>query len=122
MLTLTYGYEKPQLDDTGDLFFPAMERNIQRLNDHSHNGVDSVFIPPVSQSISHLNWTALSGFVNTYKQTIIMPGTLLYAGTIIQLRDVNGNVVNNRIDAATSNTYIVYTNDNTQDLIAYYGA
>ena len=29
MLTLTYGYKKPQLDDTGDDFFPAVEADIQ---------------------------------------------------------------------------------------------
>lgn len=122
MQTLSYGYSKPQNDDTGDVFFPALAANIQQLNDHIHDGVTSALIPTITQSIAHASWNAVSGFVGMYKQTVTLPTPLLYAGLIIQLRDVNGNIVNNRIDAASSNTYVVYTNDNTQDLNAEYGS
>lgn len=44
MITLSYGFEKPVNGDTGDVFFPALERDIQRLNDHTHDGVNSPFI------------------------------------------------------------------------------
>lgn len=50
MDVLSYGYKKPQDGDTGDVFFPAIEDNIQRVNDHTHDGVNSAFIASQSPS------------------------------------------------------------------------
>jgi len=46
--TLSNGYFVPEDGDFGDVWFDAIEANIQRVNDHSHNGVDSARIPSVS--------------------------------------------------------------------------
>ena len=48
MNTLSNGYFVPEDGDFGDVWFDAIEANIQRVNDHSHNGVDSSRIPSVS--------------------------------------------------------------------------
>lgn len=63
MITLSYGYEKPQNGDTGDVFFPALERDIQRLNDHTHDGVNSPFISA----------QAPSSMVNFFSPALIGP-------------------------------------------------
>lgn len=122
MQTLSYGYKKPQTDDTGNVFFPAMELNIQMLNDHTHDGVTSARLATTSQAISHTDWAAEAGFTDLYAQTVTLPAGFLYANILIQLKDSAGNLVNNRIDAAASGTYKVFTNDSAQDLIAEYGA
>lgn len=50
MEILSYGYKKPVNGDTGDVFFPALEENIQKQNDHTHDGVNSAFIASQSPS------------------------------------------------------------------------
>jgi len=39
--TLTNFYILPDTGDLGTVWFPALESNIQQLNDHTHNGVNS---------------------------------------------------------------------------------
>ena len=120
MLTIAYGYQQPQDEDTGDVVFPALNANIAQVANHLHDGVTSALIPTTAQAILSAGWGAVGGFNNWYSQTITLPGALLYANILIQLRDSSGNLVNNRIDSATATTYVVYTNDNTQVLTAEY--
>lgn len=53
MVILSNGYKLPETGDFGDIWFPALEDNIQRTNDHTHNGTDS-------NKLSSLN---IAGFV-----------------------------------------------------------
>ena len=48
MITLSNGYVVPEDGDFGDIWFDILENNIQRINDHTHNGVDSSPISSVS--------------------------------------------------------------------------
>jgi hypothetical protein len=41
MITLTFGVLKPENGDKGSVFFPALEDNLQQLNDHDHDGLNS---------------------------------------------------------------------------------
>lgn len=59
MIILSNGYKLPETGDFGDVWFPALEDNIQRLNDHTHNGTDSEKI--LSTSVTGVNQTVLSG-------------------------------------------------------------
>ena len=59
MIILTNGYKLPETGDFGDVWFPAIEDNIQRLNDHTHDGTNSEKLP--ATSISAINQTVLSG-------------------------------------------------------------
>jgi hypothetical protein len=121
--TLQYGWQQPQNGDGGALFFPAMNANITQLASHIHDGVTSALVPTITQAISSANWVANGSAVNSYKQTITLPtspAALLFASTLIELRDSSGNKVYNQIDGASTTTYVVYTNDNTQNLTAYY--
>lgn len=122
MLTLTYGYKKPQLDDTGDVFFPAMEANIQQLNDHTHDGATSAIIPTASAVVAHAGWVA-AGLTTPglYTQVITLPTGRAYDTTQFTVRDSAGNVTNNQITKASASTYNIFTNDNTQDLLVQYG-
>lgn len=125
MQTLSYGYKKPVNPDTGDTWFPAMEANIQQLNDHNHDGTNSAFIAtqpsqlPTTQAVSSVNWGATLGG-GLYRQLITMPGTLTFDTKVITMRTSAGIIVYAQIEKVSSNTFYVYTNDNTQNFVAYY--
>lgn len=124
MQTLSKGFKKPQTGDKGSVFFPALEDNIQQLNDHSHNGSNSQLLTAsastaVTQSISSASWSHQGG--GTYRQTVTMPGVITFDTHAIELR----NSATNRklfldVEKVTSNTYYVYVNDNTLNLTALY--
>jgi len=41
MQILSNGYKRPETGDLGDVWFPALEDNITRLNSHNHDGSNS---------------------------------------------------------------------------------
>jgi len=41
MITLSNGYRLPETGDFGNEWFPSLEFNIERLNDHNHDGLSS---------------------------------------------------------------------------------
>lgn len=120
--TTSYGYTKPQTDDTGDVFFPAMATNIQQLNDHTHAGVDSAILPAKTQSISSGSWVAVSGQTGTYSQTVTMTTGWTYDAVSMEFRLSTGEVIYPTVTRAGSGSYVVYINDNTQNLTAIYSS
>lgn len=125
MLTLSYGFKKPQSGDAGSLWFPALEDNFQNLNDHSHDGVDSAklataALDATTQAISSASWSATSG--GTYRQQVTLPGGLQYDDISITVRNSSsGDVYHLSIEKIDSTNYYVYINDNTISLTAMYG-
>lgn len=124
MLTLTYGYKKPQTNDRGNVFFTPLETNIQQLNDHFHNGVDSALIPVASltkssASILAVSWGATSG--GRYRQEVTLPAGFTYANTTIRFVTAAGNMAYLTVElGSAANKYYVYVNDNTLALTALY--
>lgn len=124
MLTLTYGYKKPQTNDRGNVFFTPLENNIQQLNDHFHNGVDSALIPvssltKSSASILAASWVVTSG--GRYRQEVTLPAGFTYANTQIKFTTAAGNVAFLTLElGSAANKYYVYVNDNTLALTALY--
>ena len=124
MLTLTYGYKLPQTNDKGPIVFPAMEFNIQRLNDHDHDGVDSVKIPSssvlqVKQTVLAAGWVATSG--GTYRVLVTIPPLLSYDDIFPKIKDnTTGHVLFLSIEKVSNTQMYVYSNDNTLDLAVYY--
>lgn len=111
MQTLSYGYKKPANPDTGDLWFPALELDIQMLNDHTHNGVDSAPLATSQQSALAANWVATSG--GTYRQLMTMPTGLLYDSSQIWVRRSTGEQAYPTVEKVSSTTFYIYTNDNS---------
>ncbi len=122
--TLSYGYVKPQTGDKGSVFFPALEDNIDRLNDHNHNGTNSTrlsatSIDAVSQNISSASWASQGG--GMYRQTVTMSAGVTFDTHAIQFRNSStGEIMYLQAVKVTSTTYYVYINDNTIDLKAVY--
>lgn len=122
MLTLSYGFKKPQTRDTGTILFTALEDNLQQLNDHSHNGVDSARLTAAAvvastQTIAAGSWVATSQ--GNYRQLVTLSG-LSYDEINIGMRNSSGHIVAAQIEKVSSSTYYVYTNDNATDFTAVY--
>ncbi len=120
MITLSHGYKKPANPDTGDEFFPAMEENIQLLNDHTHDGTDGALIALVTVNILAGNWVAAPIGGGTYRQLVTLPSNRLYDSTDIFMRLSTGEVVYPKIEKNAANSYYVYTNDNSKTYVAFY--
>lgn len=120
MITLSFGFEKPQTGDKGSSFFPALEADIQQLNDHTHDGVNShkltaLSFTGVSQDVTAVGWSATSG--GTYRQTVTTPSNITFDDYGMEFIITNGSDIGARfyptVVKITNTTYYVYTNDNT---------
>lgn len=124
MLTLSYGYKQPETGDKGSIWFPALEFDINRLNLHSHNGLDSVKLSSSSvvatvQIVSAAGWVSQGG--GTYKQTVTCPAGITVDDYEIATWDnVAGNKLYLTIAKVTANTFDVSINDNTVNLRVKY--
>lgn len=124
MLTLTYGYKKPQSNDKGPIVFPAMEANIQQLNDHNHDGANSSKLPAKSivgeeDTIDSASWVSVGN--GLYRQLVTVLAGYDYDLTPMSFRLQNGDYVYPSVERVDSTQYYVYTNDNTQDYLVVYG-
>lgn len=120
MQTLSYGYKKPQNPDTGDVFFPAMEFNIQQLNDHDHDGVNSAPLATQTGNVVSVLWVAAPIGGGMYRQSITMPTGLTYDGSDIWFRLSTGEFVYPSVERIDATHFYVYTNDNTIAYVAYF--
>jgi hypothetical protein len=119
MLTLSYGFKKPQTNDKGPVVFPALEANWQQVNDHTHNGVNSAHIASgditkTTQTILAAGWNDLGG--GNYSQTKTLPGSLQYDDVSLSFKDNAGNIIYPSVVKASATNYTVFVNDNTLDL------
>ena len=128
MLTLSYGYYKMETGDRGAVWFPAIEDNFQRLNDHTHNGTDSALIPPSSivktafkTVISGASWGVDLGG-STYRQTITVPaGVAEINNYLVQFYvTATGERVFLEVVRVSATTYYVYSNLSTLAVTALY--
>lgn len=112
LTTLSKGYKKPSDPCYGDVFYPAMEDNIQQMNDHTHNGTDGALIASTTQSVSAGSWGSDLGG-GTYRQLITMTSPFVYDSTRIEVRRSTGEMAYPTIEKVSSNTFYIYTNDNS---------
>jgi len=118
-LTLSFGYIKPEDGDTGASWFDVLEFDIQRVNDHIHDGVSSSLLPPSSITAAVLNFATADWGAPTlglYTQTKTIPGALTYDNSLKEARLANGDVVYASLIKASATSITVETNDNTQDI------
>jgi len=116
MITLSFGFKKPETGDTGPIVFPALEGNIQQLNDHTHNGTNSAKIPsssltPLQESVASGSWALVADGI--YSQTITLPAALSYDTTVFTVRLPSGDLVYPNIEKVSSTQYDIFTNDSS---------
>jgi len=123
MQTLSNGYQKPETGDRGNVFFPALEGNIQRVNDHTHDGNNSEKLD--AQAVNALSGTIIPGDWTTvvagqqFRAVVTMPGSLEFDTTHISLR-LNNITLFSKVEKITNNTFYVYTNDNSTTVTVIY--
>lgn len=120
MQTLSYGYQKPESGDVGSLFFPALEDDIQQVNDHDHDGVNSALIPShsiVSGTVTALavDWVATT--FGMYRQLITCPTGWTYDDSNKEFRLASGATYYPLIEKVSATTFYLYINDNTQSVV-----
>jgi hypothetical protein len=127
MLTLTYGFFKPESGDKGSVFWQKLESNFQQLNDHTHNGTDSSKIGPSAitgliQDLVSADW--VTGVGGLYSQLVTMPGTLQFNEVLIEFVINSGTDIGciflPTILKVSANTFYVYINDNSVDVRIIY--
>jgi hypothetical protein len=124
--TTTYGYITQVNGERG--WWDNITFNWNRLNGHSHNGVDSAKITPTSitkatQQILAANWVAGTG--GNYTQTVTLPaGYLFSTGLSAKFYIYTGGNITDEIAItpvrASDSTYTLEVNDNTITLTAVY--
>lgn len=123
MITLSFGFKKPETNDRGPIVFPALEDNIQQVNDHTHDGTNSsklssaAFLPTSAVLVSG-GWVSQGN--GLYKQTVSLPAALTYDSTGFDCRLDDGTVVYPTILKVSSSQYDVFLNDNTVGMTILY--
>lgn len=129
MLTLSYGYQKPQNGDKGSLFYPALAANSQQCNDHNHDGTNTQkltaqSITAVAGTILIAGWLAAPIAGGLYRQLITMPPNMNFDNYGIQIQIASGANSGHRvlpsIEKVSATTYYVYSNDNSADWTILY--
>lgn len=114
MITLSFGFLKPENTDTGDVFFPAMETNIQKMNDHTHDGTNSAMVAKTREQITSGQWQTSPVPVALYYFDGTIPSGLTFDTTVMIFTDVaTGSVVPLDLQKTSDTTYSVYTNNPT---------
>ena len=122
MITLSKGFKLPETGDFGDVWFPALEDNIQQLNDHTHNGVDSEKL--VSSDLEVSIVTALVGSFTDqgngyYRATVLCPGGQAAANFRVSMRDPTSyEPIFGKIElAAVASVYVYLNSPQTVEVI-----
>lgn len=122
MIVLSNGYKLPENGDFGDVWFPALEDNITRLNSHDHDGLNSNKLE--SKNIKATNETILGASFtasgNAFRTLITMPTGLLFDDCAIIAKDPSTkDQVYLKIEKFSVSQYYIYTNI-VQDFEVYY--
>lgn len=117
MITLSYGFQKPQSGDKGTPFFTAMEANIQKLNDHTHDGSNSApisakSVASIQQALSAGDWVTYGGPPGFYRQLVTMPTGFVYDNVQFGFRIADKPALLGA-EKVSATTFYVYTNDNS---------
>lgn len=124
MQTLSYGYKKPETNDKGPVVFPALEDDIQQLNDHDHDGsnskkLTSQSIASLSQTILAANWISDGG--GNYHQIVAMLPGYDYDTVTMSFRDPDGTYIYPSVTKIDGATLRVDSNDASSDMVITYG-
>ena len=120
MQTLSKGYKKPDPGDTGDIVFPAIQGDIQQLNDHDHDGVTSELLFTTTQNILAANWVSAPVGGGLFRQLVTLPVGFLYDAIEMSFRLSSGEFVYPSIERVSASTYYIYCNDSSLAMVGRY--
>ena len=120
--TLSNGYKKPQTGDRGSSFFPDLEFDIQRLNDHNHDGTNSELLTSAAMTAETATAASGSWVVSgaRYRQSVSMPAGMAFDDYQVLVKDSSGIQVLAKIEKINASSFYVYTNLNTATYTIYF--
>lgn len=89
MVILPYGIEQPTTGDRGSVFFPILERGLQRLSSHDHDGINSALIDASSIGTATASAPAGSWVLvdsGKYTQNVDLPSGYTFDNSMISIR------------------------------------
>jgi hypothetical protein len=113
MIILTNGYKLPETGDFGNVWFVALEDNIQRVNDHNHDGTNSEILPSSSFQAAVISVVAanFSPSGNEFRATInILGGASIDTKSIIARDPVTKDVCYLKVEKISASSFYLYTN------------
>lgn len=114
--TLSYGYIQPQNGDKGSTWFPALNDNIQQLNDHDHNGINSAPIPSTNISSGTVSIPAASWVLDVtgrYRQDVTVPAGYNMDNYSILFKLSTGEIITPSITRLSATSFRIFGPDNT---------
>ncbi len=124
MIILSKGYKKPETGDFGDIWFPALEDNIDLANTHSHNGVNGEKISGINLLASTLTVLAAS-FADQgngyHRATVTVPSGGLVDNFVVAVKDpTTKDAISLKMEKLNSTQFYLFTNT-VQDFEVYFG-
>lgn len=119
MVVLSNGYKLPETGDFGDIWFPALEDNINRVNTHNHDGANSAKIPATSLTgvVQTILSGAFSGSGGVFTATItLFGGAVSVDNKTVVFRDPTTKEVLYLKYVKVSTTQITVTTNTVQDV------
>ena len=126
MQVLSKGWKLPETGDFGDVWFPALEDNINQLNTHDHDGTDSEKIAAINLVNTGSTQSILVGsFADQgdgyWRATVTVPNSLAVDNFCVTFRDpTTKEVFYLKTLKLSSTQYYVYMNI-AQTIEAVYG-
>lgn len=117
--------EYPQTGDKGDVFFPILERDIEKINNHTHNGLNAAKISTTdinkaTVAIPKESWTAQVNGV--WSQEVLIPNDANYADVYIMIKSAPAGeqlFLDVKPVLGQPKKFIVYCNDNNVSATAH---
>lgn len=124
MQTLSKGYKLPETGDFGNVFFPALEANIQLANSHKHDGVDGERISAIDLD-SEVSQVLVGSFANigpgVNRALVTVPNGRLFDDVCVTAKDpTTKEVFYLQFERVSSTTFYVYMNI-PQTIELYFG-
>ncbi len=122
MITLSNGVKKGESGDVGAPIWTALNSNFQILNDHSHNGTDSVKINSENINKQAVNLPTASWVAGArgFSQTVTCPGAVTLDKVALRFRVRTGSLqhqfVNPSVEPTSLTSFVVIVNDSALDL------
>jgi len=124
MVILSKGYKKPETGDFGDVWFPALEYNTERVNSHTHNGLDG-------EKISGIDLIAFSLVVQSssfaqqpsgeWRATVTVPNGELVDSCVVTVKDpTTKDICFLKVEKLAPTQFYLYTNI-VQNFEVYFG-
>lgn len=121
--TLSYGYIQPQNGDKGSTWFPALNDNIQQLNDHSHDGVTSAKISASNVLTGSVSIPAASWVLDVtgrYRQDVTVPTGFNMNDYSIMFKLSTGEIIQPSITKLSDSSFRIFGIDNTLSYTAVF--